>query len=372
MPNSLDTKVEDLPEEYISYSDDSLFNIISWGADYSFRELIMMYDENELLKPELQRKYVWDNKEASRFIDSILLKLPVPSVFLAKVGEKLLIIDGFQRIMTIYDFVQKGIFSGDGKIFKLSNSEIINERWRGLSYKELSPDEQSRIRGRTIHAIIFEQKTPKGDTGMYQIFERINTSGRTLKPQEIRNCVYQGKFNEFIMELNKKPYWRILFGSEAEDSRMTDVELILRFFFMHDFYNNRDEIKIKQVPLKKSLNEFMDTMNAADDDKIEYLKGVFERTMIGVESSIGPNAFRNISSKAFQPALFDAIGQAFAYVLNNSISYNDDKTHFINSRTKLLECEGFQDYIRTRTTNVDRIIGRIEMALEMLFNYRQD
>ena len=62
------------------YSDDSLFNISSWGADLSFRELISMYEENELVKPELQRKYVWDKAEASRFIESILLGLPVPEV----------------------------------------------------------------------------------------------------------------------------------------------------------------------------------------------------------------------------------------------------------------------------------------------------
>lgn len=69
------------------YSDDSLFNISSWGADLSFRELVSMYNDNELVKPELQRKYVWDKIEASRFIESILLGLPVPSIFLAQSRE---------------------------------------------------------------------------------------------------------------------------------------------------------------------------------------------------------------------------------------------------------------------------------------------
>ena len=64
-----------------SYSNDDLYNISSWGADLSFREIISMYDEGDLVKPELQRKYVWTKVEASRFIDSILLGLPVPSVF---------------------------------------------------------------------------------------------------------------------------------------------------------------------------------------------------------------------------------------------------------------------------------------------------
>ena len=75
------------------YSDDSLFNISSWGADLSFRELISMYEDDELVKPELQRKYVWDKTEASRFIESILLGLPVPSIFISKAGSKKLILD---------------------------------------------------------------------------------------------------------------------------------------------------------------------------------------------------------------------------------------------------------------------------------------
>ena len=124
-------------------------------------------------------------------------------LFLSKEpNETMLIIDGFQRIMTVYDFVN-GIFSGDGKIFRLSNTGNINERWKGKAFRELSIEEQRRIRNTTIHAIIFEQKHPKNDTGMFQIFERINTGGRTLKAQEIRNCIYQGRCNNLLIELNK-------------------------------------------------------------------------------------------------------------------------------------------------------------------------
>lgn len=215
------------------YSDDSLFNISSWGADLSFRELISMYEDEELIKPELQRKYVWDKTEASRFIESILLGLPVPSIFLAQSGSQKLIVDGYQRIMTVYDYVKRGIFSSDSRVFKLSNSEKINSRWRNKAFAELSVDDQKKIRSTTIHAIMFEQKKPENDdTSLYQIFERINTSGRSLTPQEIRNCVYQGPFNSLLLELNEFLIWRKLFGSITPDNRMRDVEYILRFFVM--------------------------------------------------------------------------------------------------------------------------------------------
>ena len=195
MKKELKNVVQNIKEENEDfYSDDDLFSISSWGADLSFRELIDRYKEDALVKPELQRKYVWDKTEASRFVDSILLGLPVPSIFLAKTQEeRMLIVDGYQRIMTVHDYVT-GIFSTDGKVFRLSRSKKINSRWRGKAFSELGDAEQRRIRNTTIHAIIFVQEQPlAGNTSLYQIFERINTSGRTLMPQEIRNCIYQGK-----------------------------------------------------------------------------------------------------------------------------------------------------------------------------------
>ncbi len=213
-------------EDDDGYSDDSLFNIKPWGADLSFRELIERYDEDELVKPELQRNYVWDRREASRFIDSLLLGLPVPSIFLAQTrNEKLLIIDGYQRIMTVRDYV-RGIFSKDQKSFALSRTDKINKRWRGKPFVELTDTEQRRIKNTTIHAIVFaQQKEPESDdTSLFQVFERINTSGRTLTAQEIRNCVAQGALNTLLFDLNSNTTWRSLFGLEKSEPRMRDME----------------------------------------------------------------------------------------------------------------------------------------------------
>ena len=195
---------------------DDLFNISSWGADITLRDIVVSYDEGDIVKPELQRKYVWDKKESSRFIESILLGLPVPSVFLANTTDgRKLIVDGYQRIKTVYDFY-KGVWSGDNSVFSITNSDKINPRWRNKTYQQLAPEDQRRFRLYTIHAIIFEQKLPKNDSGLYQIFERINTSGKTLNSQEIRNCVYQGTLNDLLFSLNKNKDWRILFGEETE------------------------------------------------------------------------------------------------------------------------------------------------------------
>lgn len=132
----------------------------------------------------------------------------------------------------------------------------INERWRGKTFQELQPDEQRKIRNSPIHAIVFEQKEPKDDTGMYQIFERINTSGRTLKPQEIRNCVYHGEFNKLLIELNKDMYWRAIYDDAKQDTRMSDIELILRMFAFA-YLKSQKEASLNQINLVKYLNQFM-------------------------------------------------------------------------------------------------------------------
>lgn len=352
-------------EENDDYSDDSLFNISSWGADLSFREIISMYEENELLKPELQRKYVWDKAEASRFIESILMGLPVPSVFFAQAGSQKLIVDGYQRIMTVYDYV-RGVFSADNKIFRLSNSERINERWRNKAFSELSVDDQRKIRSTTIHAIIFEQKKPENDdTSLFQIFERINTSGRTLTSQEIRNCVYQGTFNSLMFELNEHEKWRTLFGLKTVDSRMRDIECILRFFVMMS-----DEIqnsKAKQISLKKALNEYMGANANLEEEGINGFREAFINTINSVYDKLGENAFRNYSNgkftKKFHPAIFDAVSVAFYQAVIDGVKIENVTPEM---HIRLLENPDFKEAISVRTTDIDNIKKRVNLAYRFL------
>lgn len=336
------------------------------GADLSFRELISMYDDNELVKPELQRKYVLDKVEASRFVESVLLGLPVPSIFLAQSGSQKLIVDGYQRIMTVYDYV-RGIFTTDGKVFKLSNSDKINSRWRNKAFSELTTDEQRKIKSTTIHAIVFEQKKPENDdTSLYQVFERINTSGRSLMAQEIRNCVYQGSFNSLLFELNENELWRGLFGVKDTDSRMRDIEYILRFFAL------KSDIVMKstssQISLKKTLNEFMQSQKNADDTTIETFKKEFEDTVEIISNRIGKNAFRNYTtsgySKKFHPAIFDAIMIAS---FNNRLSSNARQIITNEQHIALLNNKKFKKATSTRTTDLENIRTRIALAERFIF-----
>jgi uncharacterized protein with ParB-like and HNH nuclease domain len=368
-----ENKIENIPEEQEdSYSNDDLYNINSWGADLSFRELITMYDENELQKPELQRKYVWDKVEASRFIDSILLGLPVPSIFLANTQkEDKLIIDGYQRIMTVYDYVT-GIWSKNQKTFSLSNSPKITSRWRGKAFAELSSTEQKRIKSTTIHAIIFEQKAPDNDdTSLYQIFERINTGGRTLLPQEIRNCVYQGNLNTKLFELNIIPAWRTLFGAKEVDPRMRDIEYILRFIAL-----NPDElwkIKSSAISLKKYLNEFMGKDSSNSEEAISSADTNFRTIIKFIYNNIGKNSFFNIQStdhtkirKRFHPTIFDSITIATSIALKK-LNANINTENLEKKRHNLLLDPVYRKYTTEGTMQLEHLRGRISLALEELY-----
>lgn len=354
------------------YSDDSLFNIKPWGADLSFRELIDRYDQNELVKPELQRNYIWDRREASRFIDSLLLGLPVPSIFLAQTkDEKLLIIDGYQRIMTVRDFV-RGIFTRDEKSFALSRTEKINSRWRGKHFTELTDAEQRRIRNTTIHAIIFaQQKEPQSDdTSLFQVFERINTSGRTLTAQEIRNCVAQGSFNKLLFRLNNLPTWRALFGSEEPDPRMRDIEFILRFFALSapSFKTNDKE----RLSLRQHLDVFMKSHADINATVSAEMTSRFAEMIGRAHSMLGPSAFQNTlhsksarSGPKFSPTIFDSIAIAIDHSLKHQTAVPSDAQE---RKNHLLGDSEYRSVIAEETMRKSSITKRVEKACHYLFD----
>jgi uncharacterized protein with ParB-like and HNH nuclease domain len=368
------TDYVDVPKEELDdfYSDDDLFKISSWGADLSFRELISRYDENELVKPELQRNYVWDKSEASRFIDSILLGLPVPSIFLAKTqSEKLLIIDGYQRLMTVRDFV-KGVFSKDKSVFKLSRTEKIHARWRGKAFVELEEDEQRKIKNTTIHAIIFMQQHPvDGDTSLFQVFERINSSGRTLLPQEIRNCIYQGPINSLLFELNANKKWRLLWGNDQQDERMRDLEYILRFFALSDESIISSKEAPGQISLKKYLNQYMDSKNKAD-----FIQTLRERFLSSIDYAyehFGVGAFHNISpteeSKLvakFSPTVFDSVLIAIDIAQRRG-GIDHVKDGLEGRRLDRLKDPAFQKLLSQETMRVTNIRKRVSEMFNSLF-----
>ena len=176
------------------------YAISSYGADYPVDGLVKRINSGSIYIPKFQRSYVWNIYRAARFIESLLLGLPVPAIFLYKETEsnKLLVIDGQQRLRTLQYFY-KGSFEPTERTFKLPKG--VQQRFQGATYETLKADERLRLDDSIIHAIIVKQEDPSedhsqgaGPSSIYHIFERLNTGGVLLQPQEIRSCIFHGKF----------------------------------------------------------------------------------------------------------------------------------------------------------------------------------
>jgi len=210
-----------------------------------------------------------------------------------------------------------------------------------------------------------------GDTSLYQVFERINSSGRTLLPQEIRNCVYQGPINSLIIELNNNANWRSLFGKEEIDTRMRDMEYILRFFALSNENILYDKDFPASISLKKYLNQFMDDNN--NDGIIDAFRDRFIRSIDFAAKIFGNSAFHNISStdetrlvEKFSPTVFDSVLIAIDLGFERN-AIDDDTSDLEEKRLTLLRDPVFQEKLSKETMRVPNIRFRINQMYEALF-----
>jgi len=290
-----DEVIDESETEVVPYK----YSITAYGADYHVDGLVKRLQDESIYIPHFQREYVWTPKQAHRFIETLLLGLPVPSIFLSKELDtgKHIVIDGQQRLKTIL-FFYEGIFNE--REFKLKS---VQEKYEGKTYKTLTDEERRNLDDYLIHATIVKQDEPSDNqSSIYHIFERLNTGGTLLQPQEIRACIYYGKFNELLSKLNDNKDWRTIYGKP--NRRMKDQELILRFFAL---YYGFDEYK---RPMKEFLNDFMGKNRRLAIHGKEELIELFEKTISVISKAIGNKAFR--PEKAINAAVFDAIMFAVA------------------------------------------------------------
>ena len=168
----------------------SNYEIFSYPADTTLKGYLDQWDNKQLYIPQFQRNYVWDQTRASKLIESFIVGLPVPPVFLYKPAttKSFWIIDGHQRIRSIVDF-QKGIFNDDAK-FRLKG---VDSRWLGKSFSELTETERFAFETTVLRAVVIQQTNPKDNSSIYKIFERLNTGGLRLNAMEVRQCVYESE-----------------------------------------------------------------------------------------------------------------------------------------------------------------------------------
>ena len=209
-------------EEELDKSPFVEFDISVSPADPTLELLATQVARGDIIIPFYQRLFVWKIEQASKLIESFLMGLPVPQVFLYVNDEGLLeVIDGQQRIKSVSYFFEGYFGEADSQnrreIFRLKGLSERSE-YNGKTFAELSPRDQRKLRNSTLRAINIKQLKPSlRNDSVFHIFERLNTGGTQLKPQEIRNAVYRGKIVDELKSLSSNGGWRKILGITRPD-----------------------------------------------------------------------------------------------------------------------------------------------------------
>lgn len=239
-------------EEILSQNDIELddeevyshYEITNYPAFYTLAECARKYNQETgvFVVPEFQRHPVWNDQKKAKLIESFLLGLPVPPIFLyTEKGTTFKIIDGLQRVHTIYSF-----FNNEFKLVGLNKkSPYLNKR-----FVELSDEDKIKLENSILPATVIKQTNPLDDSSIYLIFERLNTGGEKLNNMEVRRCIGYGDFLKTLERVNLDGNWRKILGSDIPNNRFLDLELVLRVFALYE--------KEYMSPMKSFLNEYME------------------------------------------------------------------------------------------------------------------
>ena len=225
----------------------------------SIRFLHDQYIKGELdIAPEFQRFYVFSPEIASALVESIYLSMPVPAMYFAEEGGKLIVIDGHQRLRTYFNFLE-------GEL-ELRNLEFLTDL-NGKRWSDLTDTQRRDFTNRGVqYFLIKEDNDP---SLMFSVFRRLNSGAVKLTEQELRNCIYQGDFTRMVAKLSAEDTWLRLMRYREPHKRMKDRELILRFFAVFTAQNEY------RSPLKTFLSNQMKALNERPSEYLDGLRGRF-------------------------------------------------------------------------------------------------
>lgn len=359
------------------------YDITSSPNDFNVSTLISFLDSGAIILPPYQRNYTWDKARASKLIESLLLGLPVPQLFLYEESRnRFAILDGQQRLMSLYFFVkgrfprkekrmylreifeEKGIFPthilADDALFTPFNLTLPERggepesKYNGLNFGTLGENLTS-FQLRTMRCLIIKQNEPKSDnSSVFEIFDRLNTGGVSLKPQEIRANLYYSEFYKALYELNKDVRWRKMLGSPERDTNLRDVELILRAIAM----------LVASDAYKPSMTRFLNTFSSDAKksmlgEDVVVLRAIFENMLAALEG-VDPILLQlndRFSIGVFEALLFAAGRGAWA-------ARSIQPFAKISNAQVIAVLEAVRPYFKEGTSKTENVKGRLKEAAE--------
>ncbi|MDM8546268.1 DUF262 domain-containing protein [Candidatus Venteria ishoeyi] len=358
------------------------YQLTTTPNDFNILTIVSFIESRVFKIPSFQRHYVWDLKRASKLIESLLIGLPIPQIFLYESGRnEFLVIDGQQRLMTIYYFVKgrfprkekraelRDVFDehghmpddvmADDKLFQKFNLKLDGiiegggNRFNGKNYQTLDEFKTS-LDLATIRNMVVKPASGGEESGaMFEIFNRLNSGGVNLGAQEIRMSLYHSNFLKSLLEMNKDKRWRKLLGKDNPDIRLNDVEAILRVFAMVTFVDNY------KATINGFINKFANHAKIFDNEKIKYYNNIWSSFLDGCEGLDITN-FR-ITSNRFSIMLFESVFYAStkSAIENQDLNAKSITAEFID---RLKDDDDFQYFTYGKTTLKTSVLGRLERA----------
>ena len=341
-------------------------------AQYSIFELKRKYDKDRIcIDPDFQRNLVWTNKQKSELIESVIMQIPLPLIYLAENEDgKLVVVDGRQRLTTFFQFLDNE--------FRLKDLKILPQI-NGMNFNEL---EESHLYSRYVTIIEDTQlvvqiiKYPTKDRVRFDIFDRVNRGGTPLNKQEMRNALYQGNATKLLDELSKMKSFKDATGGAISPKHMKDKYVILRALCFYLLWrgNILDKNK-KRMEYRSDMEELlgagMNLFNKMDLNSTFLLKQLFDRTMTRAYQCLGKDGFRIPSNGKIRRPISMTLFETLFYYFTCF-----DKTSVSNLEMKKGVVELLQDeeYLRSlqhsvdSSVNVKKRFGKVKEKYKEIIN----
>ena len=365
---------EDEDEMNSSKNSEKPFNAESIRIDQqmlSLKYIYELYQDGVLkLNPDFQRQYVWkETKRKSMLIESLMLRIPIPAFYFYERRDGIfLVIDGQQRLRTIFDFL-------DGK-FPLHGMEYLENECNRKKFNDLEPKYQQRIRRTQLAINILDERSPR--KVVYDIFRRINSGGMPLNPQEMRNAICSDVVREFLKKGASSKSFIKATRNKINPLRLDDQELFLRYIVIYRRYdfNSQKLAKLNPSKLLALMDNEIEELDKISKEEKEVLLQSFEVSMRRCYELFGNCAFVNIridenkNNEKNRDIINKSLLIAFSVLLSNSklnnINFEQYKEKAINVMKDYLKNVDYQNSISKATGDERNIKTCLEHSLEVL------
>jgi hypothetical protein len=333
-------------------------DLVVQSSDMALMNVVALHSAGSLdLSPRYQRRDRWDRERQSQLIESFLLNVPVPPVYLAEESRGVFaVIDGKQRLTTIVQFLKDE--------FPLTKLQLRTEL-EGKRFSDLGSDTSSALMMRPLRAVTILRQTP--DWVKHEVFVRLNRGGQPLNAQEIRNVAYAGPFNDRVIELSENKFLhrqlKILSPQSSAYADMSDVELVVRFFaltnYWRDFGGN----------MREALDKFMLENHEAGPTRINDFSARFERALTWCEHLWGHHAFQRFDGTQWRDQMIGGVYDAEMVAvdaLDEVLLKSLVPRRVLQRTSELFSDEEFDSSVRLSTNTSARVRYRIDRTILML------